>query len=124
MSQILFIAIGGAAGAVARFWVANTFDSLHGSGFPVATLAVNAIGSFFIGVLYVLITERMHLHADLRYVLMVGFLGAFTTFSTFSIESVVLLEQGYFTQAVAYMLGSVLICVLACWCAVLLTRLL
>ena len=123
MSQLLFIAIGGAAGAMARFWVANTFDGLHATGFPFATLGINAIGSFFIGVFYVLITERMHLHSDLRYVLMVGFLGAFTTFSTFSIESVVLLEQGYVAQAVAYIIASVLLCLLACWSAILLTRL-
>lgn len=123
MTQILFIAIGGAAGALARFWIANTFNSLHDSGFPFATLGVNVIGSFFMGLLYVLITERMHLHADLRYVLMVGFLGAFTTFSTFSIEAVVLLEQGYIGQAAAYVVGSVVLCVLACWSAVCLTRL-
>ncbi len=123
MMQVLFIAIGGATGALARFWATSTFSGLHHTGFPFATLGVNVIGSFFMGILYVLITERMHLHADLRYVLMIGLLGAFTTFSTFSIEAVVLLEQGYIGQAAAYIIGSVLLCLLACWGAVLLTRL-
>ncbi len=112
-----------ATGALARFWAANTFNDWHDTGFPFATLGVNVIGSFFMGLLYVLITERMHLHADLRYVLMIGFLGAFTTFSTFSIEAVVLLEQGYIGQAAAYVVGSVVLCLLACWSAVFLTRL-
>ncbi len=121
--QLLFIAIGGAVGALARFWAANTFNDLHGSGFPFATLGINAIGSFLMGVCYVLLTERLYLHADLRYLLMIGLLGAFTTFSTFSIEAVVLLEQGCLGQAAAYVVGSVVLCLLACWTAVLLTRL-
>ena len=53
MSQLLFIAIGGAAGALARFWASNAFNGLHHTGFPFATLGVNAIGSFAMGVLYV-----------------------------------------------------------------------
>ncbi len=123
MMQLLLIAIGGAVGALARYWAANTFNGLHHTDFPFATLGVNVIGSFFMGLCYVLITERMHLHADLRYVLMVGLLGAFTTFSTFSLEAVVLLEQGYIGHAAAYIVGSVVLCLLACWSAVLLTRL-
>ena len=82
MRQLLFVAGGGALGAVARFVLANAVHAAWGTRFPMATLGINAAGSFAIGVLYVLIAERGILHPDWRSVAMVGFLGAFTTFST------------------------------------------
>jgi CrcB protein len=120
--QYLLIALGGASGALSRYGVGRFCQVLPASQWPVATFAVNVLGSAAIGVVYVLITERSTLHSDWRYVLMVGFFGAFTTFSTFSLESVALLEAGKPLLALAYMLTTVTTCVLACWLGIIATR--
>jgi CrcB protein len=124
MKYLLFIALGGASGAVARYLLANWVHTLWEGKLPLGTLLVNMIGSFAIGIIYVLVVERQVVHADWRGVLMVGFLGAFTTFSTFSLETIGLLEAGHALHALAYMLGSTLLCVLMAGAAVQLTRLL
>jgi len=118
LRNMLFIALGGALGALARFGAANLVHVLWPSRFPFATLAINVSGSLAIGVLYVLIAERTVLHADWRSIAMVGFLGAYTTFSTFSLESVTLIENGF------VVLGSVCLCVGGAWAGIVLARLL
>lgn len=123
MKDLLLIALGGAAGALCRHGLVNVIKLSTTGHFPYGTLAVNIIGSFCIGMMYVLITERLALHPDWRNVLVVGFLGAFTTFSTFSLEAVALLENGHVATAAAYILGSLFICILAAWAAIVLTRL-
>ena len=94
MKYLLFIALGGASGAVARYVVATWVHELWEGHVPVGTLLVNLVGSFAIGVVFVLIVEKQIIHQDWRSVLMVGFLGAFTTFATFSLETVTLIESG------------------------------
>jgi CrcB protein len=121
------IAAGGAAGALCRYGLVNWINSYahnktHWGSFPLGTLSVNVIGSFFIGIMYVLIAERMSLHPDWRNVAMVGFLGAFTTFSTFSLETITLLENGQIGHALIYVVSSLFVCVLAAWLAIGLTR--
>jgi len=124
MKFLLYIALGGAGGAVSRHllanWVYRTWDGI----FPFGTLLVNVLGSFAIGVLYVILVERQFLHPDWRAVLIVGFLGAFTTFSTFSIETITLLQSGHAALAAAYMLGSAVVCVAMAGLALQLTRIL
>lgn len=122
MKHVILIAIGGATGALCRHWMVLLINGVTQSRFPFGTLAVNLIGSFLIGIMYVLITERLTLHPDWRSILMVGFLGAFTTFSTFSLESIALLENGQLLNAVLYVLSSLTLCILAAWCAVSLAR--
>ena len=112
MKYLLFIALGGASGAVFRHLLANWAHGLWEGPLPMGTLLVNMVGSFAIGVIFVVLVERQMIHADWRGVLMVGFLGAFTTFSTFSLETIGLFEAGHFVHAVAYMLGSAILCVL------------
>ena len=124
MKYLLFIAIGGASGAVSRHLLATWVHSLWEGKLPVGTLLVNMVGSFAIGIVYVLVVERQFIHPDWRGVLMVGFLGAFTTFSTFSLETITLLEAWHIAHALAYMLGSAMLCVLMAGIAVQLTRLL
>ena len=124
MKYLLFIALGGASGAVARYLLANWVHALWEGKLPLGTLLVNMIGSFAIGIIYVLLVERQMIHADWRGVLMVGFLGAFTTFSTFSLETIALLEAGHTLPALSYMLGSALLCVGVAGAAIQLTRLL
>lgn len=113
LRNLLFVAFGGAFGALARYLLSGALHTLLPMRFPLATLCVNLIGSFVIGILYVLIAERGVLHPDWRSVAMVGFLGAFTTFSTFSLEVVVLLEHGHVGEALLYVLASTLLCIAA-----------
>jgi CrcB protein len=124
MKYLLFIALGGASGAVSRYLLASWAHGLWEGKLPVGTLLVNMLGSFAIGIIYVLLVERQFIHPDWRGVLMVGFLGAFTTFSTFSLETITLLEAGHIAHAMAYMLGSAILCVIMAGAAIQLTRLL
>jgi len=123
MGKLLLIAFGGAAGALCRHWLMNAVNTWHHVLFPYGTLAVNVIGSLFIGIMYVLIVEKLSLHADWRNITIIGFLGAFTTFSTFSLEAVTLLENGQIMTALVYVLSSVVLCIIAVWVAMILTRL-
>lgn len=124
MKHLIFIALGGAGGALARHWMTGLVHNSAKSHFPWGTLSVNVLGSFCIGVVYVVIVERGLIHPDWRSVAMVGFLGAFTTFSTFSLETITLLEAGRPALALGYVLFSVLVCIFSAWLAMSLTRLL
>jgi len=122
LMQLIAIAAGGAVGALLRFWVSTGVYNLLGRGFPYGTLAVNVLGSLAMGFLYVLLLDRMTVSPEMRAALLVGFLGAFTTFSTFSIETLNLIEQADFMKAGLNMLVSVAACLIACWFGLLLGR--
>lgn len=122
LNLTLAIAAGGAVGAVSRYWFANGVYALLGRGFPWGTLAVNVLGSLLMGVLFVWLTERSSLGPEWRALLLVGFLGAFTTFSTFSLETLHLLTEAAYLKAALNMLGSVMACVLATGMGVVLAR--
>ncbi len=114
--------MGGALGALLRYWVSNAIYQALGRGFPFGTLVVNAVGSLFMGVLYVVLVERLVAPTELRAALIIGLLGAFTTFSTFSMETLSLLESGDLLKAVTNVALSVVLCVLLCWFGVVATR--
>ncbi|MEQ9568693.1 MAG: fluoride efflux transporter CrcB [Longimicrobiales bacterium] len=100
------VALGGALGALARWGLSDWVQGRTGLQFPWGTLAVNLVGAFLLGLAYGAF-EHVELSADLRAFLTLGFLGAFTTFSTFSYEGVLLLQSGETARAVGYLGGSV-----------------
>jgi CrcB protein len=122
MIQIVFIAVGGAIGALMRFWMSSGVYAMLGRDFPYGTLSVNVLGSLIMGVLYVFLYERMNLSVELRAGLVIGLLGAFTTFSTFSIETLNLLEAGEQLRAILNILLSVALCLSACWLGMVVAR--
>lgn len=116
------IAAGGAFGAIMRFWVSGGVYAWLGRDFPYGTLSVNVIGSFFIGIASILLTEKLTLTAEVRSFVMIGFLGAFTTFSTFSLETLFLLQEGLLIKAAGNILTNVLFCIMATWGGMILAR--
>ncbi len=122
MTNILIIAIGGAAGALLRHWLSGGAHLLLGRGFPYGTLTVNVLGALVAGVLYVLFIERLPGGVAWRLGLVVGLLGAFTTFSAFSVETLSLIENGEPFKAGFNILLNVGLCLLACWVGMLVAR--
>jgi CrcB protein len=123
MNQLIVIALGGAFGSVARFLVSSGVYHWLGRGFPYGTLAVNVIGSFLIGLLAeTLILQRVTFALEYRAAVLVGFLGGFTTFSSFSLETLYLIEQGALSKAAVNIALSVVVCLLATWLGLLVGR--
>ena len=109
LTKILAVGIGGALGAVARYLInisplANLFEK-----FPFPTFFINITGSFLIGFLLILFTDKFQINENLRLAIMVGFLGAFTTFSTFELEIWGLIKENQFFTAFLYLFLSVLV---------------
>ena len=117
------VAIGGALGAMGRYAVSSWVFQINHK-FPFATLAINVLGSFVMGILFVLIVERTLLSMEMRSLLMIGFLGAFTTFSTFSLDALGLWQNGHLFLALLYVLATVGLCLVAISSSIWLTSLL
>ncbi len=120
--QLIAVALGGAAGAVLRWLMASGIQKMAGGAFPWGTFAVNAVGSFLLGFLFVWLIERSTVSELVRLAVTVGFLGAFTTFSTYSLESIRLLQEGAFALAFGNIMGQVVVCLLLTWLGVQLAR--
>ncbi|HEC83657.1 MAG: fluoride efflux transporter CrcB [Candidatus Parabeggiatoa sp. nov. 2] len=121
MTRLLAIAAGGAIGALLRFWVSTSMYALLGREFPYGTLVVNVLGCLLMGFLYVFMLERFA-SVEWRAALLIGLLGAFTTFSTFSLETLNLLQGGEQIKALLNIFVSVLVCLLATWLGMQLAR--
>jgi CrcB protein len=115
LKTLVFIAVGGALGAVMRFLSQATVYELVGKTFPLGTLFVNVTGSFLMGLLSIFLVEKFNLSADWHLAILVGVLGSFTTFSTFSIETLVLFEQGDLFKAFTNITISIVLCIGAVW---------
>ena len=122
MQQLLAIAGGGALGALLRFGMSNNVYRLLGRDFPYGTMAVNVLGSLLMGFLFVLFVERMVVSAEWRSGLLIGLLGAFTTFSTFSFETLALFDAGASIKALVNIIASVVLCLVATWLGMILGR--
>lgn len=124
MNNFLVIALGGALGALTRFqlglWITQKWNQL----FPLHTFIINITGSFLLGFLNVYFIEKTNLDPAWRFAVCVGFLGAYTTFSTFSYEAFNMLEGGYYSTAIMYIIGSVILSVTGVIIGINLARLL
>ena len=119
----LAVAIGGALGSIARYALSSWIFDITSHKFPYATLIVNVAGSFVMGILFVVIVERAALPAEMRSLLMIGFIGAFTTFSAFSLDALGLWQNGHVLMSVIYIITTVILCLVAISTAIWLTRL-
>src|SRR5205823_4296104 len=108
----LLIAVGGAAGALLRYLIGGAVQRMSAGGFPIGTMFVNVSGCFLIGILLRQFLN-MQLSPELRAFLIVGFCGGFTTFSTFSAETLGLIEGGEYGRAMSYVILSVVLCLSA-----------
>jgi len=123
MNQLIAIAIGGAFGAVMRFLISSGVYHWLGRDFPYGTLAVNVMGSFLIGLMTeALIVQKVMLSTEYRVAILVGLFGSLTTFSTFSLDTLYLIEQGNLSKAALNVLVSVFVCVFVVWLGLLAGR--
>jgi len=123
-SVLLAIAIGGALGSLARYAVASLVQSASWPGFPWGIFVVNISGGFIMGVIVELGALKLNFTPELRAFLTVGVLGGYTTFSTFSLDSALLIERGAYASAAAYMAGSALLSVAALFAGLWIVRVL
>lgn len=120
--NLLLIALGGASGAVSRFMLGNAVSKAIGSALPYGTFVINVVGCFVMGLLMTIIVDRELLPAAWRLFLCVGFLGGFTTFSSFGYEALMLLTEGRLLAALTYVGGSVVLGLAAAAAGVLCAR--
>ena len=116
------VALGGAVGAVARYGISGWVHSATGMTFPVGTLAVNVAGSFVIGLIFQLAGDRFIFSLEARLLLTTGFCGSLTTFSTFSYETLALLQDEQWLAAAGNTLLNVLLCLAATWVGLMAAR--
>lgn len=124
MLQYGLVAAGSALGGMARLWMTTAMAAITGPRYPWGTLLINVLGSGLIGFVAGLGMpgSRAGASVELRVFLMTGFCGGYTTFSSFSLQSLELIRRGETPQAAAYMGSSVLLCVLGCWLGAVLAR--
>lgn len=121
--KILYIGVGGFLGAISRYFASKYVNAFFGDKLPLGTVFVNITGSFFLGFLYVLAIEKLSISDDIRLFIGVGFLGAYTTFSTFSVEFVNLLSDGSYFSAVLYWILNVIFSIVFAIAGIYLARL-
>lgn len=122
MKLLVSIALGGAAGALARHFVSQQMMHWFGTGLPWGTFTVNVVGSFLLGVLAETFALAVHAGPSLRGFLVVGVLGSFTTFSTFSLDVALLFQRGRIDLAALYVAGSVILAIAGLYAGIKLVR--
>ncbi|HXE89338.1 MAG TPA: fluoride efflux transporter CrcB [Terriglobales bacterium] len=115
MIKYLMIGVGGFLGAVARYWVGGLVYERMGVRFPYGTFVVNCSGCFLIGLILTILTERTHLHPKWRYLIPIGFIGAYTTFSTFEYETLMAVRDGQWVTGLLNVVLSVIVGFIFVW---------
>lgn len=118
----LWVSIGGIAGVNLRYFLGRWIGERTSPDFPYGTFLINVTGSFVIGLVLTLLTERLALDPRWRLILVVGFLGGYTTFSSFAYEAFALVDRGDWLRATVYVIGTTVLGLLACVLGVLLAR--
>ncbi len=121
MEVVLVVGLGGAVGAILRWWVGVLMSHLLAPVF-LGTLVVNLAGSFLVGVLLIWFQGKLPINDVLRTGIVVGLLGGFTTYSAFSMEAVNMMMAGFYGRASAYVVVTVAVCLMGTWAGVMLGR--
>ena len=116
MQKYLLIALGGALGSVARYWVGSTMAGRMGTRFPFGTFVINLTACIIIGFSLTYLGKRTGMDPAWRFLIAVGFIGAYSTFSTFEWETLSTLRSGAFALASLYAVGSLILGLIATWC--------
>jgi len=124
LQRYILIAIGGALGSIARYWVGSTVSGRLGSKFPYGTLIINLTACVILGFVLTYLGRRAEVDASWRFLIPVGFIGAYSTFSTYEWETLSTLRSGAFLLAALYALGSLLLGLIAVWAGTLLAKVL
>ena len=122
MQKYLLIAAGGALGSIARYWVGSTIGGRMGSRFPYGTFVVNLTACIIIGFSLTYLGRRVELNPAWRYFIPIGFIGAYSTFSTYEWETLSTLRAGAFALAAAYAVGSLILGLAATWLGAILAE--
>jgi CrcB protein len=124
MGKLLLIGLAGFIGTLSRYWLSGVVARRYGETFPMGTLLVNLVGCFMVGLLFYLLQERFLVNQTVRTVILIGFLGGFTTFSSFGLQTFTLLQDGEFGLAALNILGANVIGLVLVWAGYTLARIL
>lgn len=124
MQKYFLIAIGGALGALARFWIGSAVAGRLGTKFPYGTFVINLSACILIGFSLEMLSRHVEISPGWRYLVPTGFIGAYSTFSTFEWETFAVMQSGSFAIASLYVVLSVLLGLIGVWCGVLIARIL
>ena len=120
--EYIWVGIGGFLGANARYIVSAQVAQRHGVGFPYGTGLINLTGAFLIGAIFTILTDRVVADPLWRQFIVVGFLGGYTTFSSYTFEAVALVQDGRWEAALVYVVGSNVLGLLACFLGIVIAR--
>jgi fluoride exporter len=122
MNKYWMVGLGGFLGSIARFWVGSYIGNRMGMRFPYGTVIINISGSFVIGLIVTLLAQREHWSPNLSYLIPIGFIGAYTTFSTFELETLRSIQEGEVLLAFLNVILSVVLGFVAVWLGVITGR--
>ena len=120
--EYVWVGVGGFAGANVRYVLGAWIGNRLGAGFPYGTFFINLSGSLLIGVILTLLTEQLVVDPLWRRLIVIGFLGGYTTFSSYSYEALALIEQGSWNRALSYVIASNILGLFACYLGIIMAR--